>query len=154
MKFIRTFEAKKRKNKDDIWEFCESHLIPLLDDITFKYDIETNSIKLINGSTNLLYNSTNKRCNLISLYKERIVSVSRYGDTYNERRPLKFKWDDIKDDIIPFIMMSEHVYGLVNEKQSIIFQLANKIVCTSINEIDKIEPNFEFWKLYINISNK
>lgn len=160
MKFIKSFEAKKRKKeKDNIWEFCELYLTSLLDDITFRYKVNPNTITLIKDQKYTkydkpLYNLPNQRCNLIEIYREKIITVNHWGERRNETRPLKFKWIDMKDDIIQFLLMTEHTYGLVNSKQNIIFDNGKGIVPISIDDIDDIDDNFEFFRLFINISNK
>ena len=85
MKYLKKFILNESVNTDEVQEFCDNHLAYLLD----------------KGFYCEIY-----LCNPIRKFYQ--ISIKKYGKNNNDRL---FDWVDIKDDLIPFIIMLYKKYG-------------------------------------------
>jgi hypothetical protein len=100
MKHLRRFnESKEEVNYEDLKDFCEQNLVYLLDDERFELEVE-DDIKVhsdLNSESGELY--INLNC------------VSGNSNTGNEWLNGFFRWIDIKDHFIPFLIRLKNKYG-------------------------------------------
>jgi len=134
MKYIKYFEAKT--SKQSLKDFCEMYLAYLLDDETYKLKIDYEKSHTLNDGA-YWHNGMNAskirqsinvrkspRFDTIILSREIIKKVNNRNynyDTgeyetysYNENKPTTFKWNEIKDQFIPFFIMLDRRYRVVN----------------------------------------
>lgn len=113
MKYIKTFEKHSHPNLQD---FCKDYLAYLLDDKLFKLSIKDNETHLIydvEGGQSIKFRG-NRRRDTIILEKYSIKRrIDVYDREYNDRKDINFTWDEIKDDIIPFLIMLDKEYGII-----------------------------------------
>ncbi len=113
MKYIKTFEKHSHIN---LHEFCKDYLAYLLDDKLFKLSIKDNEAHLISdvsGGQSIKFR-TNRRNDTIILEKYSIKHrTDIYDREFNDRKNINFTWDEIKDDLIPFLIMLDKEYRIV-----------------------------------------
>lgn len=139
-------------------DFCDMYLANMSDDKTIKYRLHRNKITLIKDSIyrkNVPMSVSSNRFNSIEIYREKVITINRFNDRYNEVRSLDFKWSEIYDDVTQFIHMCEYQYGLTTRQPSIIFDNRYKGIATlSIDDLDILDDNSTFFRIFINIINK
>ena len=145
-----------KKRKESIEDFCDMYLTHISDDDTVKYKVHTFKIALVhqyadNDTRSKITNSL--RFNCIEIYRERIRRITNYyGETYDKCDEIAFKWSDVKEDITQFILMCEYKFGLSKRQSPIIFTNRYGIAVTiPINDLDDLDPDSIFYKIYINL---
>lgn len=128
MKYIKYFEAKT--SKQSLKDFCEMYLAYLLDDDTYKLKIDygmSHIIGEVRTTTNKWRNTgylktwddagnqfidvkSSPRFDTIVLSREKV----RKRVNYDEKIPITFNWNEIKDQFIPFFIMLDRRYRVVN----------------------------------------
>ena len=75
-----------------------------------------------------------------------------YGEVYDKCDEIAFKWSDVQEDITQFILMCEYKFGLSKRQSPIIFiNRYGMAVTIPINDLDDLDPDSTFYKIYINL---
>jgi hypothetical protein len=133
MKYIKYFEAKT--SKQSLKDFCEMYLAYLLDDETYKLKVDSGMSHTLNDGA-YWHNGMNAsktrqsinvrkspRFDTIILSREnvkklfltdQVTGMPVHFDRYDRIRSLPFIWNEIKDQFIPFFIMLDRRYRVVN----------------------------------------
>lgn len=162
MKYIKLFEELK----EDLKTFCNTYLAYLLDDDSFKIEIKNDSIYLIKDKVGERVDKTgyrfrhavdkqigeikfNRRTNVFKLYRNITERKRTYdGYTYDNLVVKYFSWKEIEDYFIPFVLMLDNQYGIVN------ITLLLKDNTLKALKIDDVEKDFDIeWirDIYITV---
>lgn len=90
MKHLRRFNESKEVNYEDLKDFCEQNLVYLLDEDRFELDVEDADLNCGEFYINF-------------------VCLNQSGTELPLRR--FFRWDEIKDQFIPFLIRLKNKYG-------------------------------------------
>ena len=130
MKYLRKFnESKEEFNYEDLKDFCEQNLVYLLDDERFELEVEND----LNGGEFYI----NLNC------------ISGNSNTGNEWLNGFFRWIDIKDHFIPFLIRLKNKYD--SKITNSIYVYSQKDGWRTIELQDLIDDNIE--KRYETIGN-
>ena len=161
MKYIKYFEAKT--SKQPLRDFCEMYLAYLLDDDTYKLKIDYDMSHIIGEvRTSLLHKQQHKgfykiednsgnqfidvksspRFDTIIFSREKV----RKRVNYDQKIPITFNWNEIKDQFIPFSIILDRRYRVVN----ITFTDGKNIRSVRKEEIEKDIP-FPIKQIYITV---
>lgn len=148
-----------RKKREKLEDFCNMYLAHISDDDTIKYKVHISDIALLYNSfdnTTRVRVADSPRFNCIEIYRERTRRLMNYGEYYNRKDEIPFKWSDVQEDLTQFIFMCEHTFGLTKRQSPIIFTNwygygKDGAVSISIDDLDDLDPDSTFYKIYINI---
>jgi hypothetical protein len=128
MKYIKYFEAKT--SKESLKDFCEMYLAYLLDDETYKLKIDYGMSHIVaevktsskwhhktgfykswdNAGSQFIDVKSSPRFDTIIFSRQKV----RKRVNYDEKIPITFNWNEIKDQFIPFFIMLDRRYRVVN----------------------------------------